>query len=441
VPQEPGSSGSHTERKHVVTFRLRSVRRDEFTLTAGGHAVVLRPMRRTCVSRLQPVRALVMHLLDRARLFSTVLPLTVMACGGGGSEPPPAAVFSVSVSASQSSLVPGERSMVSWQVHNADGSLAADQAVTLSSSDPARLTVSSSGELAAVSAGTATITARKENVTATALVTIDEGGIVDATGGVIVALGDRVRLEVPASAVAQSTAIRVRSSKNPLLDPTEVVGSVFTVSPEDLSFANPVTAHVTFDATRGPVGLPAASERLRIFVGGSWSALSGSTTDAVANVATATLTRGGILSVGWLPPPTPCTSPESRQFDFWVGSWTVLENGQGAGSSDITLAPGGCAIFEHFRSAGVGRSISFYEPTTAKWYQTYVDSDDHRLLLGGRFQSGGVDLLNPPDGGTVHARTRWTAEGTNVRQQVDALTTNGGASYALPLFNFVYQPR
>lgn len=382
-----------------------------------------------------------MRLLYRALGVGAALPLTVLSCGGGGSEPPPAAVFTVSVAAPQSSLVPGEHAMIAWQVKNADGSLAADQAVTLSSSDPTRLTVSSSGELAAVSAGTATITARKETATATAVVTIDEGGIVDATGGVVIALGGHVRLEVPPAAVSQPTAIRVRASKNPLLDPTEVVGSVFTVSPEELNFANPVTARVTFDATRGPVGLPAASERLRIFVAGSWSPLPGSSTDAQTNIATATLTRGGVLSVGWLPPSTPCTSPESRQFDFWVGSWAVTENGQGAGSSDITLAPGGCAVLEHFRSAGVGRSISFYEPSTAKWYQTYVDSDDHRLLLGGRFQSGGMDLLSPPDGGPVHTRTRWSAEGTNVRQQVDALSTNGGASYAPPRFNFVYQPR
>lgn len=105
------------------------------------------------------------------------------------------------------------------------------------------------------------------------------------------------------------------------------------------------------------------------------------------------------------------------------------------------MAPGGCAIFEHFRSGGVGRSISFHDPVSAKWYQTYVDDAGNRFLLGGVCARDAMDLVNPPQGGAVHARTRWVAQGANVRQQVAALSRDGGASYAPPQYDFLYVPR
>ena len=33
---------------------------------------------------------------------------------------------------------------------------------------------------------------------------------------------------------------------------------------------------------------------------------------------------------------SPCSSPEARQFDFWVGSWTVHANDKVAGHNNIS---------------------------------------------------------------------------------------------------------
>jgi hypothetical protein len=133
--------------------------------------------------------------------------------------------------------------------------------------------------------------------------------------------------------------------------------------------------------------------------------------------------------------------PRVATVRFLDRCWNVTENGQPSGISDITDEPGGCAIWERFQSAGIGRSISFYEPGSGKWYQTYVDDAGFRLLLGGVFASGNMDLLTPPNGGQTHGRTRWSAEGNNARQQVAALSTNGGASYGPPQYNFLYVRR
>src|SRR6185503_6895953 len=49
------------------------------------------------------------------------------------------------------------------------------------------------------------------------------------------------------------------------------------------------------------------------------------------------------------PPPAPCTAPENRQFDFWVGEWQVTKpDGKAAGTNSITREYGGCVIHEHY---------------------------------------------------------------------------------------------
>ena len=52
------------------------------------------------------------------------------------------------------------------------------------------------------------------------------------------------------------------------------------------------------------------------------------------------------------PRPAPCAAPEFRQFDFWLGQWTVADpGGKEQGQSQITREAGGCAIGEHWAGA------------------------------------------------------------------------------------------
>ena len=44
----------------------------------------------------------------------------------------------------------------------------------------------------------------------------------------------------------------------------------------------------------------------------------------------------------------PCSDPEYRLFDFWVGEWEVEANGKLAGHSQITRTLGDCVIFEEW---------------------------------------------------------------------------------------------
>ena len=50
----------------------------------------------------------------------------------------------------------------------------------------------------------------------------------------------------------------------------------------------------------------------------------------------------------------PCSRPEYRQFDFWIGEWEAFGlNGQKAGDSKISLILDSCVILEEWTSASV----------------------------------------------------------------------------------------
>ena len=92
--------------------------------------------------------------------------------------------------------------------------------------------------------------------------------------------------------------------------------------------------------------------------------------------------------------PRPCSEPEHRQFDFWLGEWDLSwGEGETAGSGEnvITRQLGDCVIEESFISHDeapfVGRSVSVYNGRTGRWHQTWVDN-----------QGGYLDFVGGMDG-------------------------------------------
>ena len=64
------------------------------------------------------------------------------------------------------------------------------------------------------------------------------------------------------------------------------------------------------------------------------------------------------------PPPPPCSSPEHRQFDFWIGDWRVSKpDGSFAGTNRITLEYGNCVLHEHYVTGKgySGESLNVYD--------------------------------------------------------------------------------
>jgi peroxiredoxin len=138
-------------------------------------------------------------------------------------------------------------------------------------------------------------------------------------------------------------------------------------------------------------------------------------------------------------------APE-RQFDFWVGDWTVTtQDGRPAGENTITLAHGGRVLQEEWRGAGgdTGSSLNMYDARDGRWHQTWMDSSGTRLDLAGGVvgEQMLMDGEQPAaDGGTLRHRLTWTPlEGGRV-SQVWVVSSDGGASWRTAV-DLVYAPK
>ena len=101
---------------------------------------------------------------------------------------------------------------------------------------------------------------------------------------------------------------------------------------------------------------------------------------------------------------TPCNSPESRQFDFWLEEWDLTwpaeqsggEKGDTAhGTNRIEGLFGDCAIEENFAAADGtfrGRSLSVYDTRDEVWRQTWVDNMGAYLAFTGSFDGETMEL-------------------------------------------------
>jgi len=100
------------------------------------------------------------------------------------------------------------------------------------------------------------------------------------------------------------------------------------------------------------------------------------------------------------PPPNPCTLPEQKQLEFWVGDWdltwpgaTASETGHGANS--IKRIMDGCVVQENFSAMAQplrGTSVSMFDTTTGIWKQTWVDNEGSYLDFTGEFKDGQMIL-------------------------------------------------
>ena len=118
-------------------------------------------------------------------------------------------------------------------------------------------------------------------------------------------------------------------------------------------------------------------------------------------------------------------SAAQRQFDFWIGQWTVSQNGAIAGASRIESILDGCGLLESWTGASGtrGSSITAYDAARGCWHQTWVDTGGTVLYLDGGLERGVMTLTGAARDGdaTVRQGIRWTpGEDGSARQQWDA---------------------
>jgi hypothetical protein len=157
--------------------------------------------------------------------------------------------------------------------------------------------------------------------------------------------------------------------------------------------------------------------------------------NVAASAATLLLTASGAGMAE--PPAARCTAAEMRQFDFWVGEWTVTDRGKLAGHNRIERILGGCALLENWSGAagGAGKSLNFFDADDARWHQTWVDASGGALFLAGRFENGAMRLEGerPAAGETPATRHRitWTPLSDGRVRQLWESTPAGRESWSV----------
>lgn len=81
-----------------------------------------------------------------------------------------------------------------------------------------------------------------------------------------------------------------------------------------------------------------------------------------------------------------CSRGAFRDFDFWLGEWSVRgADGGPAGHNTITREQGGCVLVERWRSAtgSTGTSLNFFDPSRGAWRQVWVSPGLQIDIAGG----------------------------------------------------------
>jgi hypothetical protein len=147
---------------------------------------------------------------------------------------------------------------------------------------------------------------------------------------------------------------------------------------------------------------------------------------------------------------TPCKySAESRQFDFWVGDWDVVNTsgGQQVGSSHIAQELGDCVIWESWTSAGLpyaGKSYNAYNTSLKRWEQFWVDNSQGMIFFYGNLKDGVMDFwtdeIPQPSGPNMRRHLQFFNLAPDTVRQFSQRSTDGGKTWTVE-YDFTYHRR
>ena len=133
----------------------------------------------------------------------------------------------------------------------------------------------------------------------------------------------------------------------------------------------------------------------------------------------------------------PCAYIEgARDLDFWVGSWECYNPaGQMAGTNVITRTLDDCVIEESWNGTlGMsGRSFNYFDQTTGKWHQTWVDDKGGSLRFVGTLVEGAMvyeRTSEDAEGRTTHHRMILTPQEDGTVTQEGTMSKDGGATWS-----------
>jgi len=151
------------------------------------------------------------------------------------------------------------------------------------------------------------------------------------------------------------------------------------------------------------------------------------------------------VSTDDIPPHSPCSAPEYRQFDFWLGDWDAFDFGGRTVVARLRVDRllDGCVLREAYEGVDghKGQSLNIYDSSRQVWHQSWVTNRAELLTLEGTFQAGEMVLTGADrTAGGKERRVRgvWKPEDGGVRET--AVTSTDGGKTWKPWFDLVFRP-
>ena len=143
----------------------------------------------------------------------------------------------------------------------------------------------------------------------------------------------------------------------------------------------------------------------------------------------------------------PCKfGPEFRQFDFWIGEWSVVsaKGEMPAGDSRIELSLGDCVIVENWTSKNShysGKSYNVYNTTEKRWEQFWVDNSAGMIHFYGGLKDGVMDFYTQdqtqPDGTSNQRHLRFFPLSPDKVRQFSQASADHGKTWT-DEYDFIY---
>ena len=143
----------------------------------------------------------------------------------------------------------------------------------------------------------------------------------------------------------------------------------------------------------------------------------------------------------------PCKfGPEFRQFDFWIGEWSVVtaKGETPAGDSRIELTLGDCVIVENWTSKNSlysGKSYNVYNTVEKRWEQFWVDNGAGMIHFFGGLKDGVMDFYTQdqaqPDGTSNQRHLRFFPLAPDKVRQFSQASADHGKTWT-DEYDFIY---
>ncbi len=139
----------------------------------------------------------------------------------------------------------------------------------------------------------------------------------------------------------------------------------------------------------------------------------------------------------------PCSRPEFRQFDFWVGEWEAFGlKGSKAGDSRISIILDSCVILEEWTGilnqgfTYTGKSFNSYNSATKQWQQTWTDNTGNTTeFLRGEGSDGKIvyyaDNVTDPKGKSFMRRLTFTKVSNDKVRQFGEQSDDSGKTWTI----------